>query len=189
MPHDFETWIVSEIRKHRANRGEIAGLSYYRDRDGAEADLILERGDGLTIVETKASQTASSSLLDGARRVRRRLAGLQRPCDVLVAYAGDDAQSRSEGELVPWDRLHQREWGVRAHAASGSASTWTRTARPDEALVLEGTGVPWEPMPDPRCSLESTNRARLLTVLVCLAADCGGEQAENWKAGVRADSR
>lgn len=106
----FETWVVSEIRKHRSNRGENAGLFYYRDREGTEADLILERGDGLTVVETKASRTPSSNLFDGARRVRRRLAVLERPCGVLVAYGGSDAQRRSEGELVPWDRLHEREW-------------------------------------------------------------------------------
>ena len=35
----FDSWVVSEILKHRSNRGERGGLSFYRDRNGAEADL------------------------------------------------------------------------------------------------------------------------------------------------------
>ena len=46
----FETWVVSEILKHRFNRGEHAGLYFYRDRHGMEADLVIEEGRGLTVV-------------------------------------------------------------------------------------------------------------------------------------------
>lgn len=106
----FETWVVSEILKHRTNRGEPGGMSFYRDRDAAEADLILEHADGLTLVEAKASRTASTSLFSGARRVRNHLAKPSRPCDVVVAYGGDESQSRSEGRLVPWNQLHEQEW-------------------------------------------------------------------------------
>jgi len=38
----FETWVVSEILKHRTNRGEPRGLSFYRDRDMVEADLLIQ---------------------------------------------------------------------------------------------------------------------------------------------------
>ena len=106
----FESWVVSEILKHRANAGETRGLSFYRDRDGAEVDLLIERPDGITLVEAKSSRTASSSLFAGARRVRRHLADAGRPCDVLVAYGGNEAQERTEGRLVSWDGLHKVGW-------------------------------------------------------------------------------
>ena len=106
----FETWVVSEVKKHRLNRGEPAGLSFYRDRDAAEADLIVAHGGGLTLVEAKAAQTASTSLFDGARRVRKHLDGDARPCRVVVAYAGEEEQARSDGDLVPWTRLHGLDW-------------------------------------------------------------------------------
>jgi len=106
----FETWVVSEILKHRTNQGEPAGMSFYRDRDAAEADLILEHAGNLTLVEAKASQTASSSLLQGARRVRNLLADAGRACDAVVVYGGEEEQHRSEGELVPWGRMHERAW-------------------------------------------------------------------------------
>jgi predicted AAA+ superfamily ATPase len=107
----FETWVVSEIAKHRLNRGEPGGLSFYRDRDAAEADLVIEHPDRLTLVEAKSAQTASASLFDGANRVRGHLVEPSRPrCDVVVAYGGDRAQRRSDAKLVPWADLHELKW-------------------------------------------------------------------------------
>jgi hypothetical protein len=106
----FETWVVSEIYKHRMNRGEPGGLSFYRDRDAAEADLIIECPNCLTLVEAKSAQTASASLFAGANRVRGHLADPSRPCDVVVAYGGEEAQRRSDAKLVPWADLHEAKW-------------------------------------------------------------------------------
>ena len=103
----FETWVVSEVAKHRMNRGETGGLSFYRDRDGAEVDLVIQGPSAVTLVEAKSAETASSSLFDGSRRVRRHLAGAGRPCDVVVVYGGGRAQRRTDGSLVPWHKLHQ----------------------------------------------------------------------------------
>ena len=103
----FETWVVSEVAKHRMNRGETGGLSFYRDRDGAEVDLVIQGPSAVTLVEAKSAETASSSLFDGSRRVRRHLAGAGRPYDVVVVYGGGRAQRRTDGSLVPWHKLHQ----------------------------------------------------------------------------------
>ena len=101
----FETWVVSETFKHRTNRGWTGGLWFYRDRSGAEMDLVIDRTSGLTLVEAKSSSTASSSLFDGARRVRRHFDRLSRPCDLVVAYGGEQFQQRAEARLIPWRML------------------------------------------------------------------------------------
>ncbi len=107
----FETWVVSEMAKRRANRGEIGGgLSFFRDRNGAEADLIVDNPTGTTIVEAKSSATASSSLFDGSRRVRRQLAQSTRRCSVVVVYGGDQPQRRGTDNLIPWRDLHEFDW-------------------------------------------------------------------------------
>lgn len=106
----FETWVVSEILKHRMNRGESGGLSFYRDRDAVEADLIIEHPNRLTLVETKSAQTASTGLFGSANRVRRHLTHPSRPCDVFIAYGGDEIQRRSDAELIPWSDLHEVDW-------------------------------------------------------------------------------
>ena len=101
----FETWVVSEALKHRTNRGRTGGLWFYRDRNGAEVDLVVDEPGGLTLLEAKSSTTASSSLFDGARRVRRHFAGSPSPCAVAVAYGGDQVQLRTDGRLIPWRML------------------------------------------------------------------------------------
>ncbi len=106
----FETWVVSEIRKHRENRGETGGLSFYRDRHAAEADLIVESADRLTLVKAKSAQTASPRLFDGARRVKDRISEPSRPCNIVLVYGGDEAQRRSDARLAPWTRLHEEDW-------------------------------------------------------------------------------
>ena len=103
----FETWVVSEIVKHRMNLGETRGMFFYRSRDGAEVDLVIEHPSRLTLIEAKSSQTPSSTLFDGAHRVRRHLSGSSIACDVVVAYGGEEDQARTAGRLVPWDRVHE----------------------------------------------------------------------------------
>ena len=105
----FETWVVSEIVKQRANQGEVTGLAFYRDRNGAEVDLIVQGTDGLTLVEAKSSATASSNLLDGARRVQNHLQSVG-PCRAAVVYGGDQPQSRGPDRLIPWRDLHHIDW-------------------------------------------------------------------------------
>ena len=105
----FESWVVSELVKHRANRGDSQGLRFYRDRNGAEADLVIERADGLTLVDVNVDATPSPALFRGVERVRRHFGGLSAP-EVAVVYGGEGFRSRSSRErLIPW-------WRVRAAA-------------------------------------------------------------------------
>ena len=108
----FETWVVSEIMKHRANRGEPAGLGFYRDQNGVEADLIVDRPRGITLVEARSAVTASANLFLGAKRVGRHLAEVADPCSVVVVYGGDQVQRREAGILLPWRNLHEVDGAV-----------------------------------------------------------------------------
>ena len=105
----FETWVVSEVAKQRVHRGEQGGLSFYRDRNGAEADLILQGPEGPAIVEAKSAETASSGLFAGAGRVRRGLAGESGSLPAAVVYGGDRPQRRGADRLVPWRKLSEFE--------------------------------------------------------------------------------
>ena len=105
----FETWVVSEIVKHRANRGEYGGMYFYRDRRGLEADLVVADGPRLSVVEAKAGQTASSEMFDTVHRVRDVLEAVGE-IDALAVYGGQTAQRRSDGTLLPWREVAQRTW-------------------------------------------------------------------------------
>ena len=99
----FETWVVSEAYKQRMNCGDGPyGLSFYRTRDGAEVDLIVESPDGLQLVEAKAGATPAGNLFDGTSRVRRQLQQRFPSCEAIVVYGGEERQDRSVGTLLPW---------------------------------------------------------------------------------------
>lgn len=105
----FETWVVSEILKHRTNAGLSGGLSFYRDRDGVEADLVVEDGGRIVVVEAKASATPTSRLFDGTQRVRGLLGVPAEQVASQVVYGGDARQQRTDATLIPWRDLH-RTW-------------------------------------------------------------------------------
>ena len=111
----FETWVASEITKHRINQGALRGLSFYRDRNGAEVDLLIEQLSRRTLVEAKSAETVSSSLFAGTQRVQRHLARSERPDSAVVVYGGDQLQHRTSGWLVPWHGLHEADFWKEGH--------------------------------------------------------------------------
>jgi len=106
----FETWVISEIVKHRANAGAGGGLSFYRDKDGVEADLVIEEAGRLTIVEAKAAMTPTRSLMSGTARLRARLADDATSIDAFIVYGGEERQQRSDVTLLPWNSVHAQDW-------------------------------------------------------------------------------
>lgn len=105
----FETWVVSEIVKHRYSRGEHRGLFFYRDRQGNESDLVIEGGGKLTVVEVKAGQTVTDDLVKAGRRGALALAEAH-DVESIIVYGGDAPQKRTDVELIPWDSLDRRSW-------------------------------------------------------------------------------
>ena len=100
---------MSEILKHRLNRGEHAGLYFYRDRHGLEADVVIEDGRKITVVEAKAGQTATSDMVNAGRPVAETLARAGK-VQRIVAFGGQASQKRTDVEILSWDALDQREW-------------------------------------------------------------------------------
>ncbi len=105
----FETWIVSEILKHRLNRGENAGLFFYRDRHGVESDLIIDEGRHLTVVEAKAGRTATQDLVNAGRQAGEAI-GNAAKAPRIVVYGGDADQNRSDATILSWDSIDGHQW-------------------------------------------------------------------------------
>ncbi|MCY4313904.1 MAG: ATP-binding protein [Gammaproteobacteria bacterium] len=106
----FETWVIAELVKRKANLGETGSFSYYRDQNGAEADLIIEKSAGKIIVECKSSSTPSSNLIGNALRIQAHLKRADIQSNVVAVYAGDQVQHREKGSLIPWNKLHAIDW-------------------------------------------------------------------------------
>ena len=155
----FETWVVSEIAKQRVHRGEPGGLFFYRDRSGAEADLILQGPAGPAVVEAKAGETASSGLFAGAARVRRGLAGAaDGPLPAAVVYGGERGQEQGADRLVPWRQLRAFEMTTLSDADVKRLATgpglerslaffdMARRVRENPSDWAEGEPMRWSPL-------------------------------------------
>ncbi len=106
----FETWVVAELAKQKANLGEIGNFSYYRDQNGVEADLIIEKPERKIVIECKFSSTPSPSLIHSALRVQTHLNRANLQSTAVAIYAGDQIQHREQGALIPWKELHTIDW-------------------------------------------------------------------------------
>jgi uncharacterized protein len=84
----FETFVAMELRRQIAWQDNAPRLFHYRDRDGREVDLVLERRDGsVAAVEVKAAASASSRDFRGLRYLRDKL-GPRFKAGVLL-YTGE----------------------------------------------------------------------------------------------------
>ena len=110
----FETWVVSEVLKARVHRGLPPALSFFRDRKGAEVDLILEADRDLVAVETKSARTVVSDFfagfdaLAGAARSGRRTPALRR----VLVYGGDRREERTGATVLPWSMIDRFDWAA-----------------------------------------------------------------------------
>ena len=56
----LESFVAMELRKQLSWSATRASLSHFRDRDGAEVDLVLEHPDGRIVgIEVKAARSVS----------------------------------------------------------------------------------------------------------------------------------
>jgi predicted AAA+ superfamily ATPase len=106
----FESWMTSEIAKHRANRGETTGMSHYRDSGGLKADVLVEGAGSLTLVEAKSGRTVTRDALGSLAKVRQLLEYDERSVETVLVYGGEDSARRSETEVISWMDLADQSW-------------------------------------------------------------------------------
>jgi predicted AAA+ superfamily ATPase len=96
----FENLVVLEVMKALRNQGLRDPLYFFRDSNGLEIDLLLERADGLALIEIKAAQTVSAPLFKGLRSVSTVLG--ERVKSQHLVYGGDTLQERTGVQVLPW---------------------------------------------------------------------------------------
>ena len=69
-----ETFVTNELLRQAEWESDQPRAFHYRDKDGREVDLVLERRDGTIVgVESKAAASVSSSDFRGLRHLREKL--------------------------------------------------------------------------------------------------------------------
>ncbi len=80
----LEDFVHGEVAKAIALSDEPADVSHYRDKDGVEVDLVLERSPGAIVgIEVKAGGTARPRDFNGLRHLQKA-AGNRFACGVLL---------------------------------------------------------------------------------------------------------
>jgi len=105
----FETWVTTEILKHRVHRGELRPLHFYRDAAGREADVLVDHGTHRTIVEAKSCRTVAEEAITATAKVAEVLDATT-PNHRVVIFGGDDGQRRTNARVVPWGEIHSVDW-------------------------------------------------------------------------------
>ena len=99
----FENLVVVEALKYRFNLGRPSNLSFFRDSRGLECDLLFEAASGMGAIEIKSGATIAADFFDSIDTIAKLIPKISMK---VVVYGGTDRQSRSAGEVVPFDDLY-----------------------------------------------------------------------------------
>ena len=99
----FENMVVVEALKYRFNLGRQSNLSFFRDSRGLECDLLFETANGMGAIEIKSGATIASDYFDSIKAIAKLIPKISMK---VVVYGGTARQSRSNGEVVPFNDLY-----------------------------------------------------------------------------------
>ncbi|MDZ4696727.1 MAG: ATP-binding protein [Deltaproteobacteria bacterium] len=108
----FESWVVSEIGKAYRNAGERADLTFFRDRQGLEIDLVAEMGLDRCAVEIKSGETVPTDAFAGLDAFAALNAATQEGVSFRSAlvYGGDVERQRGTVSVLPWFKVGDHPW-------------------------------------------------------------------------------
>ncbi|OJX38554.1 MAG: hypothetical protein BGO87_10590 [Flavobacteriia bacterium 40-80] len=99
----FENYALVEIMKNHKNKGLNRNYYFWRDSNGNEIDLIIERGLKIQCVEMKASATVKSEFLKSLHY----LDGLDPTLQIkhYLINTQDESQQRTNETIVSWKNI------------------------------------------------------------------------------------
>lgn len=83
----LETFVHQELRRMASGHPDPHAFHHYRDKDGAEVDIVIERGQAVAGVEVKAAATVNRADFRGLRKLRNAMG--PRFAGGVVLYDGE----------------------------------------------------------------------------------------------------
>lgn len=96
----FETWAMAELMKSRLNAGERPGMYFWRDSNGNEVDVLVERATRLVPVEIKSGTTVARDFFAGLEKWLALAGDLG--ADPTLIYGGDTSYLHKGIRVVGW---------------------------------------------------------------------------------------
>jgi len=101
----FENAVIVELAKQVYNHGDLPRLYYFRDSNGNEVDLLIEKGPSIHAFEMKYGKTVNPDYFKGLH-YWAGLTGSPTAYGTLI-YGGDIGSNRQEGRIVSWNALQE----------------------------------------------------------------------------------
>ena len=103
----FETMVVNDFLKSRANAGVRSPLYFWRDNIGTEVDLIMERGNEIAVVEIKSGISVASDAFGNLEKWQKyaRDRGNFSAIYPGLVYGGEARFTREGVDVMPWNGL------------------------------------------------------------------------------------
>ncbi len=100
--HIFENWVISYYLKKYFNEGKEAPLYFWRDQHGHEVDLVIDKSNGLDLIEIKSSQTFNNEFLKNLKWLGK----VQKKPGGTVIYGGEETfQLQEVFRVQSWNDL------------------------------------------------------------------------------------
>ncbi len=96
----FENMVVNEVMKSRLNIGVQPNLTFWRDSNGNEVDLILTEATEMFAYEIKSGATPMRDYLKGLKYWAALSNTDSSHCSVV--YGGTEKRITSDGRFIPW---------------------------------------------------------------------------------------
>jgi uncharacterized protein len=103
----FESWVVSEILKAHLNKGLTPRMSFFRDAQGLEVDLLVEHGNALTAVEAKSGATVPLEVFAPIAKAAATIPELETR---IVVHGGRESFAATAGRALAWSDLDAADW-------------------------------------------------------------------------------
>ena len=101
--HLFENMVVMEFVKNAYNKGKSGNLTFYRDSNGNEIDLLVAKGGSYTAIEIKSAQTYNSEFEKGLKSATPELES--KIAEKAIIYAGDYENTAAKIKLLNFKNM------------------------------------------------------------------------------------
>jgi uncharacterized protein len=101
----FETFIIAELMKARLNKGERADMFFWRDSNGNEVDVIIEKQGKHMPVEIKSGKTLTN---DSFRGLKKWLILAEKMAvSPTLIYGGSDDYQQHDIKIAGWQKSQE----------------------------------------------------------------------------------
>lgn len=104
----FENLIITELFKHRFNKGLASDYYFWRDNKGLEIDCLQSDHTNFKAIEIKSGTTVHQDFFKNLLYYQK-LSGISNEKLILI-YGGNESHQRSIARVISWKEVDKIDW-------------------------------------------------------------------------------